>query len=59
MFLTSYRKDSELATKQSFKLCESMAEKGKPFGDGNIHKKLFDNIHCICMPRGETFGKAN
>ena len=30
---TTYKKDSELVTKLRFKLCECMAEKGKPFSD--------------------------
>ena len=36
-----------------------MAEKGKPFSDGEFIKKLFDNIHRICMPREKAFGEAN
>ena len=47
---TCCKKESELVTRQSLKLCESMAEKGKPFGD---------NIYRICMSREETFGGAN
>ena len=34
--LTSYKKVSELAIQLSFKLCETMVEKGKPFGDGEF-----------------------
>ena len=47
---TTYKKDEEMVTKLSFKLCECMAEKGKPFSDEEFIKKLFDNIHRICMP---------
>ena len=35
---TTYKKNSELMTKLSFKLCERMAEKGKPFSDGEFIK---------------------
>ena len=35
---TTYKKNSELVTKMSFKLCECMAEKGKPFNDGEFIK---------------------
>ena len=35
---TSYKKDSELTTKLSFKICESMAEKGKRFCDVEFTK---------------------
>ena len=38
---TSYKKDSELATKLRFKLCESMVEKEKPLGDGEFIKNSF------------------
>ena len=33
---TSYKKDPELVTELSFMLCESMGEKGKPFGNGEF-----------------------
>ena len=49
MFFSSYRKDSELATRLSFKLCESMAENGKPFSDGEIIKNcltIFTEYAC-------------
>ena len=35
---TTYMKNSELVTKLSFKLCECLAEKGKPFSDGEFIK---------------------
>ena len=35
---TTYKKNSELVTKLSFKLCECLAEKGKPFSDGEFIK---------------------
>ena len=35
---TPHKKDSELVTKLSFKLCESMAENGKPFSDREFIK---------------------
>ena len=35
---TTHKKDSELVTKLSFKLCESVAEKGKTFSDGKFIK---------------------
>ena len=35
---TPYKKNSELVTKLSFKFCECMAEKGKPFTDGEFIK---------------------
>ena len=45
---TSDKKDSELVTKLSFKLCESMAEKGKPFGEVELIKKLTVFIEYAC-----------
>nr|XP_039250069.1 general transcription factor II-I repeat domain-containing protein 2-like [Styela clava] len=46
---TTYKKDSELVTKLSFKLCECMAEKGKPFSDGDFIKNcltIFTEYAC-------------
>ena len=35
---TTYKKNPELVTKLSFKLCECLAEKGKPFSDREFIK---------------------
>ena len=46
---TSYKKDSELVTKLSFKICESIAEKGKPFSEGEFIKSclgIFTDFAC-------------
>jgi len=37
---TTYKKNSELVTELSFKLCECMAEKGKPFSDVEFIKNF-------------------
>ena len=45
----SYEKDSELSTKLTFELYESMAEKRKPFGDGEFSKNcltIFTEYAC-------------
>ncbi|XP_067950220.1 general transcription factor II-I repeat domain-containing protein 2B-like [Watersipora subatra] len=45
----SYKKDSELVTKLSFKVCELLAEKGKPFSDGEFVKSclgIFTDFAC-------------
>ena len=47
--LTSHKKYSEQFTKLSFKLCESMAEKGKPLCDGEFIKNcltIFTEYAC-------------
>ena len=52
-------KNSDSVTKLSFKLCERMAEKGKPFIDGEFIKNCLTNIHRTCVPREKIFGGAN
>ena len=47
---TTYKKNSELVTKLSFKLCECLAEKGKPFSDGEFIKDcltIFTEYACL------------
>ena len=46
---SSYKKDSELVTRLSFKLCKSMTEKGKPLSDGEFIKScltIFTEYAC-------------
>ena len=51
---TTYKKDSELVTQLRFKLCECMAEKGKPFSDGEFIK----NYLIMAMKGCSAFPKA-
>ena len=46
---TTYKKNSKLVTKLSFKFCECMAKKGKPFTDGEFIKNcltIFTEYAC-------------
>ena len=46
---TTYKKNSELLTKLSFKLCKCMSKKGKPFTDGEFIKQcltIFTEYAC-------------
>ena len=46
---TSHKKDPELVTKLSFKICEAIAEKGKSFSDGEFIKSclgIFSDFVC-------------
>ena len=53
---TIYKKNSELGTKVSFKLCEYMTEKWKPFNDGEFIQTcltIFTEYACL---KKKTFG---
>ena len=47
---TRYMKDPELVTKRSFKICESIAEKGKSFSDGEFIKSCLDIFSDFVCP---------
>ena len=49
MFLPATKKDSEKVTKLNSKLCEPMAEKGRPFRDGKFFRNcltIFTEYEC-------------
>jgi len=48
---TDYKKDPELVTKLSFKICESIAEKGKSFSDGEFIKSCLDIFADFVCPK--------
>ncbi|XP_046863687.1 EPM2A-interacting protein 1-like [Xenia sp. Carnegie-2017] len=48
--LTGYKKDSELITKLSFKICESLAENGKSFSGGEFVKSCLDMFADFVCP---------
>uniref|UniRef100_A0A0L8GXX6 DUF4371 domain-containing protein n=1 Tax=Octopus bimaculoides TaxID=37653 RepID=A0A0L8GXX6_OCTBM len=55
---TYYKKVSELVTKLSFKICESIAEKGKSFSDGEFLKKTLKERKNRCAAYSLTLDES-
>ena len=56
---TSYKKDSQLMIKLSFKLCECMAKKGKPFSDREFQNYLTIFTEYACSEKKHLAEQTN